>query len=117
LPRPYIAVFIFRLGAEMRIEKLFQQKKEEENVMDFNLKGKVVGITGSAGGIGKELAEGFAQEGCKLILCDINAEKMQETKEEFEKKGYEVYCEQVGRIQGKRYYPHHRQRRAALRKA
>ncbi len=60
--------------------------------MGFNLTGKVVGITGSAGGIGKSLAEGFAKEGCKLILCDVNEELLTKTKAELEANGTEVFA-------------------------
>ncbi len=59
--------------------------------MAFNLEGKVVGVTGSAQGIGKAVAKGFVEEGCKLILCDMNSERLQKTKEEFEAMGAEVF--------------------------
>ena len=42
--------------------------------LDLNLKNKVVFITGSGKGIGKEIATIFASEGANIILNDINNE-------------------------------------------
>lgn len=42
--------------------------------LDLNLKNKVVFITGSGKGIGKEIARIFASEGANIILNDINNE-------------------------------------------
>ena len=42
-------------------------------------------ITGSAGGIGKAIAKKFADEGACVIINDMNAERLEEAKEEFEK--------------------------------
>ncbi|XP_026688456.1 short-chain dehydrogenase/reductase family 16C member 6-like [Diaphorina citri] len=39
-------------------------------------------ITGAGRGLGKELAEQLAQEGCELILTDINEEGVKQTAEE-----------------------------------
>ncbi len=45
--------------------------------MDFN--DKVIVITGAAGGIGKEAARMFAQNGAKLVLVDLNEQRLMET--------------------------------------
>jgi NAD(P)-dependent dehydrogenase (short-subunit alcohol dehydrogenase family) len=37
----------------------------------FRLKGKIVLVTGSAQGLGKEIASSLAQNGCSLVLADI----------------------------------------------
>ena len=37
----------------------------------MDLKDKVVIVTGSGGGIGKEYAEGFVKEGAKVTVCDV----------------------------------------------
>src|SRR6266568_5613434 len=39
---------------------------------------KVVCITGAAGGIGRAIAEAFAQEGARLALLDLNAAGLEE---------------------------------------
>lgn len=49
------------------------------------LSGRIALITGSAGGIGKAIAKKFAEEGACVIINDNNAERLEETKEEFQK--------------------------------
>ena len=39
------------------------------------LEGKTAFITGSASGIGLEIAKTFAQEGANVVISDLNAEK------------------------------------------
>ena len=53
--------------------------------MDLNLKGKVVLITGSGKGIGKEAARAFIREGACVILNDIDAASLEKTRAELEK--------------------------------
>jgi NAD(P)-dependent dehydrogenase (short-subunit alcohol dehydrogenase family) len=48
---------------------------------------KVVAVTGSARGIGKNIIRTFGQEGATIIVCDINAETGQATKAEFQEQG------------------------------
>ncbi|MCC5814903.1 MAG: SDR family NAD(P)-dependent oxidoreductase, partial [Leptospira sp.] len=52
------------------------------------LKDKTVVVTGSAGGLGKSMAERFAKQGAKVVLSDIQNDKLQETVEEFKKQGF-----------------------------
>jgi len=52
------------------------------------LKDQIALITGSARGIGKQIALTMAQEGATVIISDINAEEAQKTCQEFQKQGY-----------------------------
>lgn len=53
----------------------------------MRLKDEIAFITGSARGIGREIAEVFAREGALVIISDINAEASQKTAEEIKAKG------------------------------
>ena len=55
-----------------------------------DLKGKVAVITGGAEGIGKAIAVAVAAEGMKLVLADIDADKLNATVEELAGTGAEV---------------------------
>lgn len=45
----------------------------------MNLSGKVIIITGAAGGIGSQTAKQFAKEGAKVVLVDLHQDKLDET--------------------------------------
>lgn len=47
----------------------------------MRLEGKVVVITGAASGMGRAMAERFAQEGARVIAGDRNAERLREVEE------------------------------------
>jgi len=51
------------------------------------LEGKVAFITGSASGIGKEIALEFAREGAKIVIADLNQQGAKATAAEIEKTG------------------------------
>lgn len=53
----------------------------------MEIKNKTVVITGSAGGLGKSMAEKFGKLGAKVVLSDIMDDKLQETVSEFKKSG------------------------------
>src|SRR5213592_3707206 len=55
------------------------------------MKDKVVIITGSSSGIGKALAEVFAAHECKLVISARHSDKLNETKNELEKKTADVF--------------------------
>ncbi|MFH1880861.1 MAG: SDR family NAD(P)-dependent oxidoreductase, partial [Bacillota bacterium] len=42
----------------------------------FSLEGKVVLITGAAGGIGAELAKGMAGVGASIANCDVDEKRL-----------------------------------------
>ena len=44
--------------------------------MDYQLKDRVVLITGATGGIGQALARAFAQEGCRLAVSSTSQAKL-----------------------------------------
>jgi meso-butanediol dehydrogenase/(S,S)-butanediol dehydrogenase/diacetyl reductase len=58
--------------------------------MAGNEKNRVAVITGSAGGLGKGIAERLAKDGFKVVLSDINADALAKTEREFKDAGYDV---------------------------
>ncbi len=55
-----------------------------------DLKNKVAVITGGAEGIGRAIAQRAAREGMKLVLADLNADRLAATVAELESRGAEV---------------------------
>lgn len=60
--------------------------------MDLGLKDKVAIVTGSARGLGAATARRLAQEGAKVVITDIMAERAQETAADLRKEGLHAYC-------------------------
>jgi 3-oxoacyl-[acyl-carrier protein] reductase len=58
--------------------------------MDLELKGKVAIVTGSSRGIGRSIAMGLANEGCKLVMCARGKEALEKTAREIRAAGVEV---------------------------
>jgi len=60
--------------------------------MDLKLKDKVAIVTGAGSqiGYGKGIALTLAEEGCKLVLSDINVEGLKQTEEELKARGVSV---------------------------
>lgn len=56
----------------------------------MRLKNQVALITGSARGIGKEIALRFAIEGARVVISDINAESAAATAQEFVRQGFDA---------------------------
>jgi NAD(P)-dependent dehydrogenase (short-subunit alcohol dehydrogenase family) len=52
--------------------------------------GKVAVVTGAASGIGRALATAFGREGMQVVLADVDAEPLEETRRELEGAGYDV---------------------------
>jgi NAD(P)-dependent dehydrogenase (short-subunit alcohol dehydrogenase family) len=63
--------------------------------MDLNLKGKVAAVTGGAGGMGYAIAAKFLEEGCRVAVCDINEESLNNTVALTKETGKELYAEKV----------------------
>ncbi len=47
--------------------------------MDLNLTGKVALVSGAGGGLGGAIAQRLAQEGARVVACDVNAEALDAT--------------------------------------
>jgi 3-oxoacyl-[acyl-carrier protein] reductase len=54
--------------------------------MELGLKGKTVLITASSTGIGRAVAEAFAEDGCNVIICSRSKDKLIETSQEIKNK-------------------------------
>jgi len=63
--------------------------------MDLNLKGKVAVVTGGTRGIGRAIAEAFADEGANVAICARNPEQVAETIKSLEAKGVKAWGEAV----------------------
>lgn len=50
--------------------------------------GKVVLVTGAAGGLGKAIASAFLQSGASVTICDVMADVLQDTVTEFNSAGF-----------------------------
>ncbi|MFT4017928.1 MAG: bifunctional aldolase/short-chain dehydrogenase [Agriterribacter sp.] len=75
---------------------LLEEAKLQRMPKPKPLSGRIALITGSAGGIGKAIAQRFADEGACVILSDNNPERLEEAKTEFNKKyGKDVYTGDV----------------------
>jgi rhamnulose-1-phosphate aldolase/alcohol dehydrogenase len=64
---------------------LLEEAKLQRMPKPKPLSGKVALVTGSAGGIGKAIAKKMVQEGAVVVLNDINPERLEGAKAEFEK--------------------------------
>lgn len=53
----------------------------------FSLEEKVVVVTGAAGSIGSAIAKGMAEAGGKMVLCDLDLEKLKVLAKEIEEAG------------------------------
>ena len=58
----------------------------------FDVAGKHVIVTGGTRGIGKGIAEGFLENGCKVVLMGSNREKLEKTVADFCAKGYDAHA-------------------------
>ena len=63
--------------------------------MSGRFENRVAFITGGSRGIGKSIAETFAEEGAKIAIIDINEEALQEVQSEFKEKGFDILAIQA----------------------
>ena len=64
-------------------------------VMELNLNGKVVVVTGGSSGIGEETAMEFAREGCQVTIASRSEKKLAEAAGRFEAEGFQVHTQVV----------------------
>jgi rhamnulose-1-phosphate aldolase/alcohol dehydrogenase len=75
---------------------LLEEAKLQRMPKPKALSGKIALVTGSAGGIGKAIAQKFADEGACVIINDNDAQRLEGAKEEFQKKyGKDVFTTAV----------------------
>ena len=58
--------------------------------MELNLQGRVALVTGSGSGIGRDTVFKLAEEGCKIVVSDINASSANEAADDLRKAGHEA---------------------------
>jgi 3-oxoacyl-[acyl-carrier protein] reductase len=63
--------------------------------MDLQLKGKTAVITGASRGIGRSIAEAFADEGANVAICARNAEQVAEAVKDLESRGVKAWGQAV----------------------
>lgn len=63
--------------------------------MDLELKGKRAIITGGSRGIGRAIAQTFAEEGCNVAICARNPDPLKEVVGALEKKGVSAFGDTV----------------------
>jgi NAD(P)-dependent dehydrogenase (short-subunit alcohol dehydrogenase family) len=75
---------------------LLEEAKLQRMPKPKALSGRIALVTGSAGGIGKAIAKKFAEEGACVVLNDMNAERLEEAKMEFQTSfGKDVFAADV----------------------
>ena len=57
----------------------------------FDVTGKHCIVTGGAQGLSRGMAEGLLEAGCRVVLVDIQKEKLEQVGEEYRAKGYDAY--------------------------
>ncbi|MHB1314693.1 MAG: SDR family NAD(P)-dependent oxidoreductase [Christensenellales bacterium] len=63
--------------------------------MNYDLKGKVVAITGGTTGIGEAIAVAYAEQGCKVAVCGRSPDKITALQDKFCKLGYPLHAVSV----------------------
>jgi 2-deoxy-D-gluconate 3-dehydrogenase len=64
---------------------------EFDYAKEFSVKGKCCIVTGGAQGLSRGMAEGLLENGAKVVLIDIQKEKLDEVVKEYRDQGYDAY--------------------------
>ena len=56
----------------------------------FSVAGKKCIVTGGAQGLSRGMAEGLLEAGCKVVIIDVQKEKVEKVCEEYRAKGLEA---------------------------
>src|SRR5699024_1134465 len=67
--------------------------------MAERFEGRVVLVTGSSRGIGKGVAQKFAEEGAKIAILDINEEALAEAEKNFKEQGFTVLAKKANVVE------------------
>lgn len=57
----------------------------------FDVAGKCCIVTGGAQGLSRGMAEGLLENGCKVVLMDVQADKLDAVVQEYREMGYEAF--------------------------
>lgn len=57
----------------------------------FDITGKHCIVTGGAQGLSRGMAEGLLEAGCKVVIVDVQQEKLEAVVAEYQKEGYQAY--------------------------
>lgn len=58
----------------------------------FDIAGKHAIVTGGAQGLSRGMAEGLLEAGCKVVLMDVQKEKLEQVCADYREAGYEAYA-------------------------
>lgn len=61
-------------------------------LQSFDITGKHAIVTGGAQGLSRGMAEGLLEAGCKVVLMDVQKEKLEKVCEDYRKAGLEAYA-------------------------
>ena len=64
----------------------------------FDYTGKVVAITGASSGLGKQMAEGYAQQGANLVLMARRVERLEASAKEWKEKYGGIILKQLRKL-------------------